>query len=225
MKSELVLYTEKIKTAPKIECTLDLEMPSLFHFFFSLLKKKIKQTQTLLYPCGLVGLVQHLSSILDWFSNIRISISCVLFPDLISYITEVCIRKYPHPQIFSLWKLFPGLFTNELWYQYLQILCSRVFWEYLPTHYMLFPFKVYCLRVLVTSHPSPKSFLAGTMGWAPPAPAGPFLQLFPVHPISLADRSHARLSGEAEFFAVFYFRQWWQLRYTERVSTPPIYIT
>lgn len=75
-----------------------------------------------------------------------------------------------------------------------------------------------------TFHPSPRSSRTDIRGSPRPASAVTSLQLFPVHPISLPDWSNARLSGKKEFLAVFYFRQWWQLRYTQRVSFNPLYI-
>lgn len=74
-----------------------------------------------------------------------------------------------------------------------------------------------------TFHPSLKNSPADIRDWPRPASAVTCLQLFPVHPLSLPDRSNARLSGKTEFLAVFYFRQWWQLRYTQRVSFHPLY--
>lgn len=205
----------KTETALKIDCTLDSKMLSLFSFFFFLLKKT-KQTQTLLYPCGLAGLVQHLSCIVDWFSNIQIPICCVLFPELIPYITEVCIRKYPHPQRVPLWKLFSGLCTDELCHQYFPILCGTVISGdiWLPIlHHSLPRFTAQGFCQGSTFHPSPE-FPGWHQGWAPPA-------ALPVLPLSLADRSHARLPGEAKFPAIFHLRQWWQLRYPQGVSSHP----
>ena len=148
---------------------------------------------------------------MDCFSKSQISISCVLFPELVLCVTVMSIRKTPHPQIFPLWKLFSGLCTNELCYQYFQILCSRV----ISGNIWLPVIRYTLLKFCVTKdflkgsvfHPSPRSSHADIRGWACAASAVTSLQLFPVHPISLPDRSNARLSGKTEFLAVFYFRQ------------------
>lgn len=139
------------------------------------------------------------------------------------------VRKTPIPQIFPLWKLFSDLCTNELCYQYFQILCSRVIsgnsWLSIIGYALL---KLCIAKNFLKGsvfHPSPRNSRADIRGWAPPASSVPSLQLFPVHPISLPDWSNARLSGKTEFLAVFYFRQWWQLRYTKRVSFHPVYVT
>lgn len=77
-------------------------------------------------PYGLVGLVQHLRSILRCFSKSQISISWELFPELVLCITVMSISNTPHPQIFPLGKLFSGFCTSEFCYQYFQVLCGRV---------------------------------------------------------------------------------------------------
>lgn len=153
----------------------------------------------------------------------------MLFPKLVLCIAVMCIRKTPHLQIFPLWKLFSSLYTNETCYRYLQILCGRVISGDICLPIICSALLKFCVTKDFWNrsvfYPSPKSFHADTRGWAGPASAVTSRQLFPVHPISLPDRSHARLSGKTEFLAIFYIRQWWQLRYTKRVSFHPVYIT
>lgn len=93
-------------------------MLSLFSFSFW---KKIKQTQTTWFSWVSPTPEPSLGLIFQFLDTI----SCVLFPELIPYITEVCVGNYPHPQIFPLWELFSGLHC-ELCYQDFQIWCSRV---------------------------------------------------------------------------------------------------
>lgn len=189
-------------------------------FFFPL---KNNQSNSLLYLCGLVGLVQCLRPIWDCFSKSLIPISCVLLPELVLRIATMSASKAPHPQIFPLGKVFSGLCSNELCYHFVE---QSNFWECLPTQCMLCPVKVLWHKgFLQRKHISsfPKEFPCDSRDWPRPASAVTCLQLFPVRPLSLPDRSNARLSGKTEFLAVFYFRQWWQLRYTQRVSFHPLY--
>lgn len=148
---------------------------------------------------------------MDCFSKSQISIFYAFFSELVLCITVMSVRKTPHLQIFPLGKLFSGLCTNELYYQYFQILSSRVISGNIWLPVVCYALLKFCVTkdFLKGSvfHPSPRSSRADIRGRARPTSAVTSMQLFPVHPISLPDRSNARLSGKTELLAVFYFRQ------------------